>query len=106
MASTADDIKNAEIHLIAKMTAKPGLADKVETHLKKIQINARSDETEPGCGRYDVLRFEDKFTVVEKYQDKAAVDVHMASASFQAFAKELPDITVAGSFTLQFYAEV
>ncbi|KZT57288.1 hypothetical protein CALCODRAFT_483354 [Calocera cornea HHB12733] len=104
MASNPTDIKGSSIHLIAQMTAKPGQAEAILKHLKTIQANAHSDK-EPGCNRYDVVRFEDSFCVIENYSTNDDVGIHMASDQFQAFSKEVESLTVPGTFVLKFFGE-
>jgi len=104
MASSASDIKGTSIHLIAQMTAKPGQADAVLKHLKTIQVNAQGDN-EPGCNRYDVVRYEDSFCVIENYSTEKDVDIHMAADGFQTFSKELENLAVPGTFILKFFGD-
>ncbi|EJU03070.1 hypothetical protein DACRYDRAFT_21402 [Dacryopinax primogenitus] len=104
MASNPSEIKGTSIHLIAQMTAKPGQAEAILKHLKNVQVNAHSDN-EPGCNRYDVVRYEDHFAVIENYSTQGDVDIHMASEQFKAFAAEVESLTVPGTFILKFFGE-
>ncbi|KZO96904.1 hypothetical protein CALVIDRAFT_536823 [Calocera viscosa TUFC12733] len=104
MASNASEIKGSSIHLIAQMTALPGKEETILKHLKNVQDNALSDN-EPGCNRYDVLRYGDSFAVIENYSTTKDVDIHMASEQFQAFAKELEGLAVPGTFILKFFGD-
>jgi len=106
MATNPTAITKSPLHLIAQMTARDDkAADELEGLLKAVQTNAKGEE-EPDCGRYDVLRYGEKFVVVEMYKDAAAVDHHNASAPFQTLFKSMESLVVPGTLKIEFFAEV
>ncbi len=65
---------------------------------KLIDANAReSVASEPGCRRFDVLEPEadaDRIVLYEIYDDRAALDAHMATAHYKAFDKASASLVV------------
>ena len=58
----------------------------MDAFLPRIIDNARtSRDTEPGCQLFDVCQEGDQVFLYEIYDDRAAFDVHLASAHFKAF---------------------
>ncbi|CAK9785096.1 hypothetical protein CC85DRAFT_327040 [Cutaneotrichosporon oleaginosum] len=87
------------IYLAARFKAKDEAASaKIEQHLKTVREHALSDK-EPGCKFYNPTRGKTDpldWHVYEEYADQAAVDAHMASPAFQAFAAEAPNLIPGG----------
>ncbi|WOO77135.1 uncharacterized protein LOC62_01G000726 [Vanrija pseudolonga] len=85
--------------LIAKFKAVDlAAADKLEQHLKNIQ-NISLTDAEPGCSVYQGQRSDKdplEFLMYEEYDDKAAVDAHMASAHFGKLAADAPNLIAGG----------
>jgi quinol monooxygenase YgiN len=92
------------IHVIAVITAKPGMREEV---LQAFRANVPNVRAEKGCIEYGaavdsepVLKFQaalgpDTFMVVEKYQDLDALKAHAASPHMAAYGAKTKDM-VAG----------
>ena len=90
------------IGVAAHITAKKGHERDLETVLLGLIEPTRA---ELGCILYELYRDEKepaRFTFLEKWESKAALDKHMASAHFQeagkkmeAFLGEAPDIRIS-----------
>ena len=58
----------------------------MDAFLPRMIDNARtSRDTEPGCQLFDVCQEVDQVFLYVIYDDRAAFDVHLASAHFKAF---------------------
>jgi len=89
------------IHVIAVITAKPGMREQV---LSAFRANVPNVRAEPGCIEYGaaidsepVLKFQqalgpDTFMVVEKYQDLDALKAHAASPHMAAYGAKTKDM--------------
>jgi quinol monooxygenase YgiN len=89
------------IHVIAVITAKPGMRDEV---LQAFRANVPNVRAEKGCIEYGaavdsepVLKFQaalgpDTFMVVEKYQDLDALKAHAASPHMAAYGAKTKDM--------------
>ena len=89
------------IHVIAVITAKPGMREQV---LSAFRANVPNVRAEPGCIEYGaaidsepVLKFQaalgpDTFMVVEKYQDLDALKAHAASPHMAAYSAKTKDM--------------
>ncbi len=73
----------------------------MDDFLPRMRANARlSLETEAGCHQFDVLTDPDQpddVFLYELYTDRAAFDLHLESAHFQAFNSETADMIAAKS---------
>ncbi|MEO8279971.1 MAG: putative quinol monooxygenase [Ideonella sp.] len=89
------------IHVVAIITAKPGLRDSV---LELFRANVPAVKAEPGCIEYgaavdanDALPSQtafgaDTFVVVEKWESMAALAAHAASDHMLAYAKKTKEM--------------
>ena len=89
------------IHVIAVITAKPGMREEV---LQAFRANVPNVRAEKGCIEYGaavdsepVLKFQaalgpDTFMVVEKYQDLDALKAHAASPHMAAYSAKTKDM--------------
>ena len=89
------------IHVIALITAKPGMREEV---LQAFRANVPNVRAEKGCIEYGaavdsepVLKFQaalgpDTFMVVEKYQDLDALKAHAGSPHMAAYAAKTKDM--------------
>jgi quinol monooxygenase YgiN len=89
------------IHVIAVITAKPGMRDEV---LQAFRANVPNVRAEKGCIEYGaavdsepVLKFQaalgpDTFMVIEKYQDLDALKAHAASPHMAAYGAKTKDM--------------
>jgi quinol monooxygenase YgiN len=89
------------IHVIAVITAKPGMRDEV---LQAFRANVPNVRAEKGCIEYGaaidsepVLKFQaalgpDTFMVVEKYQDLDALKAHAGSPHMAAYGAKTKDM--------------
>ena len=89
------------IHVLAVITAKPGMRDEV---LQAFRANVPNVRAEKGCIEYGaavdsepVLKFQaalgpDTFMVVEKYQDLDALKAHAASPHMAAYGAKTKDM--------------
>ena len=89
------------IHVIAVITAKPGMREEV---LAAFRANVPNVRAEPGCIEYGaavdsepVLKFQtafgaDTFVVVEKYQDLDALKAHAGSPHMAAYSAKTKDM--------------
>jgi quinol monooxygenase YgiN len=90
------------IHIVAIITAKPGLRDQV---LEVVKTNLPFVHAEDGCIEYrplidadggDAAMFgPDTFLVVEKWRDDAALDVHRKASYMASYLDKTKDL-VAG----------
>ncbi|GHO69902.1 hypothetical protein KSC_087940 [Ktedonobacter sp. SOSP1-52] len=84
---------STSVNILATITPKP---DQVENTRQQLQTVAAASRQEPGCLRYDVFQGnrdgETTFHIVERYQDRAAVEVHGASQHFQALRERAADL--------------
>ncbi|MSQ31631.1 MAG: antibiotic biosynthesis monooxygenase [Dehalococcoidia bacterium] len=65
------------IRLIVTTTAEKG---KGEEHAKRVASNLANVRKEPGCEQYSLFRDvedSDRFVMVERWKDKAALDTHL-----------------------------
>ena len=73
------------VGVIAKLTIKPGTSAEFETAFKRFQQTVRSSE--PGVvyfGLHRSLSDATAYTVMEQYQDAAALDFHRQTPHYQA----------------------
>ena len=92
------------IHVIAVITAKPGMREEV---LRAFRANVPNVRAEPGCIEYGaaidsepVLKFQaalgpDTFMVVEKYQDLDALKAHAGSPHMAAYGAKTTDMVAS-----------
>ena len=92
------------IHVIAVITAKPGMREEV---LQAFRANVPNVRAEPGCIEYGaaidsepVLKFQaalgpDTFMVVEKYQDLDALKAHAGSPHMAAYSAKTKDMVAS-----------
>jgi quinol monooxygenase YgiN len=92
------------IHVIAVITAKPGMRDEV---LQAFRANVPNVRAEKGCIEYGaaidsepVLKFQaalgpDTFMVVEKYQDLDALKAHAGSPHMAAYGAKTKDMVAS-----------
>ena len=92
------------IHVIAVITAKPGMREEV---LSAFRANVPNVRAEPGCIEYGaaidsepVLKFQaalgpDTFMVVEKYQDLDALKAHAGSPHMAAYGAKTKDMVAS-----------
>ena len=92
------------IHVIAVITAKPGMREQV---LSAFRANVANVRAEPGCIEYGaaidsepVLKFQaalgpDTFMVVEKYQDLDALKAHAGSPHMAAYGAKTKDMVAS-----------
>jgi quinol monooxygenase YgiN len=92
------------IHVIAVITAKPGMREQV---LNAFRANVPNVRAEPGCIEYGaaidsepVLKFQaalgpDTFMVVEKYQDLDALKAHAGSPHMAAYGAKTKDMVAS-----------
>ena len=92
------------IHVIAVITAKPGMREEV---LRAFRANVPNVRAEPGCIEYGaavdsepVLKFQaalgpDTFMVVEKYQDLDALKAHAGSPHMAAYGAKTKDMVAS-----------
>jgi quinol monooxygenase YgiN len=92
------------IHVIAVITAKPGMREQV---LSAFRANVPNVRAEPGCIEYGaaidsepVLKFQaalgpDTFMVVEKYQDLDALKAHAGSPHMAAYGAKTKDMVAS-----------
>ncbi len=92
------------IHVIAVITAKPGMREEV---LRAFRANVPNVRAEPGCIEYGaavdsepVLKFQaalgpDTFMVVEKYQDLDALKAHAGSPHMAAYSAKTKDMVAS-----------
>ncbi|KAJ8088673.1 hypothetical protein PM082_013916 [Marasmius tenuissimus] len=85
--SPPEELKSKKFFAIAELKAAEGKADEVQKYLSKILQEANSKE--PGTLMYRTTRGvgsdSDKFTVIEEYLDKGALDQHLQSQAFKDF---------------------
>jgi quinol monooxygenase YgiN len=92
------------IHIVAIITAKPGLRDQI---LEAVKINTPLVRAEEGCIEYcpmiDVdaggpAKFgPDTFVVVEKWRDDAALDAHRKAAHMAVYLGKTKDLVASRS---------
>ncbi|KAJ8080089.1 hypothetical protein PM082_016917 [Marasmius tenuissimus] len=74
--------------MLAEVTAVEGKGDDIQKYLSAISKVANSSE-EPNTLSYRTTRGvgsdSNKFTVIEEYADKAAMDHHLSSDAFKSF---------------------
>ena len=92
------------IHVIAVITAKPGMREEV---LRAFRANVTNVQAEKGCIEYGaavdsepVLKFQaalgpDTFMVVEKYQDLDALKAHAGSPHMAAYSAKTKDMVAS-----------
>jgi quinol monooxygenase YgiN len=87
------------IKVVALISVKPGSEVAFEAAAALVVAGARQ---EPGNHQYDVWREaagegagEGRYVFDELYEDQAAVDTHMASDHFRAFAKAIGNLLTA-----------
>ena len=69
--------------------------DKVDDFKQMIRANYLGSIAEPGCLRFDVAQSRDdptEFLLWECYVDEAARDAHRATAHYQAFKAQAPEL--------------
>ena len=79
-----------ELTIIATLHAQEGRADALAARLHAM---VRDTLQEAGCIAYDLHRAEHdprEFVLVEYWRDRAAIDLHDASAHMAAFKADLP----------------
>jgi quinol monooxygenase YgiN len=89
------------VKLIARIDVKPGHEEVVAAALREL---APPSQAEAGCIRYEVCRVKDdatKLLVLEEWESQAALDEHMATPHFQAFAGKIGE-ALAGPPSLEF----
>ncbi len=72
------------IHILARITAKPGSTEQVHAALLDLVSQTRR---EPGCKLYTLFQRDDEPTVfmtVEQWLDQASADAHMRTAHLAA----------------------
>jgi quinol monooxygenase YgiN len=72
------------IHILARITAKPGSAETVSAVLLEL---ARHTRQEAGCKLYTLVQREDEptlFMTVEQWQDQASADAHLRTPHIAA----------------------
>jgi len=89
------------IHVIAIITAKPGMRDAV---LKEFRANMPAVHAEPGCieygpaidaegmGSFQTAFGPDTFVVIEKWESKEALKAHAAAPHMAAYAARTRDM--------------
>ena len=80
------------IIVTAIITAKPGKRDEL---ISKSQDLIKATRLEPGCISYNLYAStenEDALIMIEKYENKEALDAHMQADYFKAFCGETADI--------------
>ncbi|WP_439859755.1 putative quinol monooxygenase [Pseudomonas sp. MBLB4136] len=73
--------------LIVTLIARPGQAAAVEAALRLL---IPSSQAEAGCLQYNLHRHRDnpqRFSMIEQWQDRAALDAHERSAHFLSFGR-------------------
>ncbi|WBO22073.1 putative quinol monooxygenase [Sphingomonas abietis] len=83
------------IKVVALISVKPGSEAGFESAAAAVAAEARQ---EPGNHHYNVWREasgDRRYVFDELYADQAAVDAHMASDHFRAFAKAIGDLLTA-----------
>jgi len=76
----------------AKITAKPGQRDKIIENSNDLVETTRK---EPGCMNYDLYSStedENILMVLEKWENKEALDTHTETDHFQAFGQAIEDM--------------
>ncbi len=72
------------IHILARITAKPGSTEQVRAALLELVRHTRQ---EPGCKLYTLFQRDDEPTVfmtVEQWLDQASAEAHMRTAHIAA----------------------
>jgi quinol monooxygenase YgiN len=89
------------IHVIALLTTKPGMRDKV---LEAFRANVPAVRAEDGCieygpaidaeglGSFQAKVGPDTFVVIEKWRDVAALKAHAAAPHMAAYAAKVKDM--------------
>ncbi len=80
----------AELTVIAKAKAKPGCEKDLERELMAVM---EPTHREPGCIRYVLHRSVDDsavFTMVERWDSKDSLDLHLASPHIKALFAKMP----------------
>ena len=89
------------IHVIALITTKPGMRDKV---LEAFRANVPAVRAEDGCieygpaidaeglGSFQTKVGPDTFVVIEKWRDVAALKAHAAAPHMAAYAAKMKDM--------------
>jgi quinol monooxygenase YgiN len=81
-----------QIHVIARLTARPETVTAMQTLLLNLIEPTRQ---EPGCLRYELLHNTadlTDFTFVEEWASEAALDAHSASPHLQAVLAQVPPL--------------
>lgn len=82
--------------VVAEFRVEKGSFDKCIAELLKVA--AASVRNEPGCQRYDVLRFEgdaQRGMLYEVYDDQAAFEAHKQTPHFAAYWQAIADLKVS-----------
>jgi len=89
------------IHVVAVLTARPGMRDAV---LKEFRANVPNVRAEKGCIEYGAAidadpgpsfaakYGADSFIVIEKWADLAALNAHAAAPHMKAYAAKIKDL--------------
>jgi len=72
--------------LIATITPNSGQLDAVETVLKSLMQKVHDED---GCELYALHRGEDRFVLVEKWRDMAALEAHRSGANLKSLNQKL-----------------
>ncbi|KZT61656.1 hypothetical protein CALCODRAFT_479694 [Calocera cornea HHB12733] len=91
-----------EICTVLTQTAKPGKAEELVAELNLLKASADS-AAEPGTLQFDILRAGDKFCVVEKYANAAAIYAHTNRPPYKNLKLKIGDLVVEGSTSLTFW---
>jgi quinol monooxygenase YgiN len=80
------------IAVIARLTAKEGQGAALEKVLRALGEQVRANE--PGCKLYQLCKSQtpDEIVVLERYQDKKALDTHGNTPHFRAAFQELSQL--------------
>ena len=94
-------MSNEQVNLNVRWKAAPGRDAELESRLSALVAPSRA---EPGCVRYELYRNAEtpgEFMFCEAFVDQAALDAHIATPHFQAFAaaKEKDDPSVSVDVT-------
>ncbi|EJT99326.1 hypothetical protein DACRYDRAFT_110044 [Dacryopinax primogenitus] len=99
MSSTPSLIKG-RITVIGALTVKDGKLQELLGLLGAIKEHLHN---ESGTLHWEVDRFENEIGLIEKYRDSGALEVHMSSPQYQAFAAKASELIVEGSISVKYY---